>query len=53
MQRDMNGINSDCPIPGGVQGQLGQGLDQPGIVEGGFELGIFKIPSNPYHSGIL
>lgn len=24
----------DCPIPGGVQGQAGEGLGQTGVVEG-------------------
>lgn len=35
------------PIPGSVQGQVGQGFEQPHCVEG-----IFKAPSNPNHSTI-
>ena len=47
-----------CPIPGSAQGQLGWGLEQPGLVEGvlpmagGLET-ILKVPSNPNHSVIL
>uniref|UniRef100_A0A8C3KKU6 IF rod domain-containing protein n=1 Tax=Calidris pygmaea TaxID=425635 RepID=A0A8C3KKU6_9CHAR len=48
-----------CPIPGGVQGQVGGGLEQPGLVGGGAAQGrrwnwmIFKVPSNPNCSMIL
>ena len=48
-----------CPwIPGSVQGQAGQGLEQPGIVEGvpahdwGWNWMFFNIPSHPNHSVI-
>lgn len=52
MQRDMNVINCGYHIPGGVQGQLGQGLEQPGIVEGvpahgrGWNWRFFNVPFN-------
>ena len=48
-----------CPIPGGVQGQVGWGTGQPGLVngevggpaqQGGWSLMILEIPSNPGHS---
>jgi len=53
-----------CPIPGGVQGQVGWGPGQPGLVlsvaVGGPACGwgvvflmIFEVPSNPMHSEIL
>ena len=57
-----------CPIPGGVQGQVGWGPGQPGLVlnmevggpacggggEGsGWSLMILEVPSNPGHSVIL
>ena len=53
-----------CPIPGGVQGQVGWGPGQPGLVLNG-EVGgpacggedwrfmILEVPSNPGHSVIL
>uniref|UniRef100_A0A8C3PL16 Clusterin N-terminal domain-containing protein n=1 Tax=Calidris pygmaea TaxID=425635 RepID=A0A8C3PL16_9CHAR len=48
-----------CPIPGGVEGQVGGGLEQPGVVGGvpaqgrGWHWGGFKVPSHPNHSVIL
>ena len=46
-----------CPIPGSVQGQVGRGLEQPGLVEGvpacGLELDDVKVPSKPNHSRFL
>jgi len=27
-------ISCGCPLPGSVQGQVGQGFEQPGLVEG-------------------
>lgn len=43
-----------CPIPGSVQNQVGQGLEQPGLVEGVPGVGmIFQVPSNPNHPVIL
>ena len=55
----------DAPsIPGGVQGQVGWGPGQPGLVlnvevggpacgREGWSLMIFDVPSNPSHSMIL
>ena len=54
-----------CPIPGGVQGQVGWGHGHPGLVldmevggpaccRGGvWSLMILEVPSNPGHSMIL
>ena len=49
-----------CPLPGSVQGPVGQGFEQPGLVEGVPARGrgdwnwmIFKVSSNPNHSVIL
>jgi len=51
-----------CPVPGGVQGQVGWGPGQPGLVngevggpawQGGWRLMILEVPSNPGHSVIL
>ena len=48
-----------CPIPGGVQGQVGRGLEQPGLVGGvpaqgrGWHWVAFKALSNPNPSVIL
>ena len=56
-----------CPerlwIPGGVQGQVGWGPGQPGLVNGevggparqggGWRFMILEVPSNPGHSVIL
>lgn len=43
-----------CSITGSVQGHVGQGLEQPGTVEGvhgrGLNEMIFRIPSNQTHS---
>ncbi|KAF4793440.1 hypothetical protein TURU_111049 [Turdus rufiventris] len=33
-----------CPTPGNVRGQAGQGLQQPGLEEGGLDWMIFKAP---------
>ena len=53
----------DAPfIPGGVQGQVGWGPGQPGLVngevggpawQGGWRFMILEVPSNPGHSVIL
>ena len=54
----------DAPsIPGGVQGQVGWGPGQPGLVldvevvalheAGGWSFMILGVPSNPSHSVIL
>ena len=55
----------DAPsIPGGVQGQVGWGPGQPGLVlhvevsgpaygVGGWSFVIFDVPSNPSHSVIV
>ena len=46
-------------IPGSVQGQVGQGSEQPGTVEGapahgrGWSNRTFKVPSNPNQSRTL
>ena len=49
-------------IPGGVQGQVGWGPGQPGLVngevggpawQGGWRFMILEVPSNPGHSVIL
>ena len=51
-------------IPGGIQGQVGWGPGQPGLLlnvevgdpaysAGGWRFMIFKVPSNPSHSVIL
>lgn len=39
------------PIPGSVQDQIGQSLEQPDTVKG-VELDVFLTPSNPNHSTI-
>jgi len=38
-----------CPIPGGVQGQVGWGPGQPELIPmaGDWNWKVFKIPSNP------
>lgn len=40
-------------IPGSVKGRVGWGFVQPGLMEGGLELMIFKVVSNLNHSIIL
>ncbi len=54
-----------CPIPRGVQGQVGWGPGQPGLVLDmevggpacgggrGWRLMVLEVPSNPSHSMIL
>jgi len=51
-----------CPVPGGVQGQVGWGPGQPGLVnvevggpaqQGGWRFMILGVPSGPDHSVIL
>ena len=51
-----------CPVPGGVQGQVGWGPGQPGLVngevggparQGGWRFMILEVPSNPGHSVTL
>ena len=51
-----------CPVPGGVQGQVGWGLGQPGLVngevggpgrQGGWRFMILEVPSISGHSMIL
>ena len=48
-----------CPIPGGIQGQVGWGFGQPDLLggspahEGGWNQMTFKDPSNPKYSMIL
>jgi len=53
-----------CPIPGGVKDQVGWGPGQPGLGSdlkvggpacgrGGWNLMMFRVPSNPSHSMIL
>ena len=51
-----------CPVPGGVQGQVGWGPGQAGLVngeagdpaqQGGWRFMIPEVPSNPGHSVIL
>jgi len=42
-----------CSLPGSVQGQAGQDLEQPGLVEGGWNQVNFKVPSNPNHSILM
>jgi len=51
-----------CPIPGGVQGQVGWGPGQSSLVNGeaggpacggGWSFMILEVPSNPGHSVIL
>ena len=51
-----------CPVPGGVQGQVGWGPWQLGLVngeiggpawQGGWRFMILEVPSNPGHSVIL
>jgi len=52
-----------CPVPGGVEGQVGWGPGQPGLVlnvevggtaqQGGWRFMILEVPSNPGHSVIL
>ena len=51
-----------CPVPGGVQGQVGWGPGQPGLVngevgaparQGGWRLMTLEVPSNPGHSVFL
>ena len=51
-----------CPVPGGVQGQVGWGPGQPGLVngevggparQGGWRFMILEVPSTPGHSVIL
>ena len=50
-----------CPFPGGVQGQVGWGPGQPGVVlnveaggsaygRGDWSFMILEVPSNPGHS---
>ena len=47
-------------LPGSAQGQVGGSFEQPGLVEGvpahgraGWNLVIFKVPSNPEHSVMI
>ena len=51
-----------CPVPGGVQGQVGWGPGQPGLAngevdgpaqQGGWRFMILEVPSNSDHSVIL
>jgi len=49
--------NCGCPFLGSVQGQVGLGFEQPGLVKcvpaHGREVGTrwsIRVPSNPYHS---
>ena len=51
-----------CPVLGGVQGQIGWGPGQPGLVngevggpaqQGGWRFMILEVPSNPGRSVIL
>ena len=51
-----------CPIPGGVQGQVGWGPGQPSLAngeiggparQGGWRFMILEVPFNPCHSVIL
>ena len=51
-----------CPVPAGVQGQVGWSPGQPGLVngevgglaqQGGWRFMILEVPSNPGHSVIL
>jgi len=51
-----------CPVSGGVQGQVGCGPGQPGLVngevsgpawQGGWRFMTLEVPSNPGHSVIL
>lgn len=50
-----------CPSPGGVQSQVGRGLEQPGVLQvegvpahgGCWNEMVFKVPSNPNHFVIL
>ena len=51
-----------CPIPGGVQGQVGWGPWKPGLVNGavdgpawqvGWRFMILEVPFNPGYSMIL
>ena len=47
-----------CPIPGSVPGQVGWGLEHPGLVESVPAAGdgswmLFQILSNPNHSVVL
>lgn len=52
LQRD-----SRCPVPGNIQGQVGQGSEQPGLAGGVPEhhrtRWHLKVPSNPSYSMIL
>jgi len=41
-----------CPLPGRVQGQVGRGSEQPGLVEGVPAPGRGVGTSNPTHSMI-
>ena len=54
----------ECPIPGGVQGQVGWGPGQHGLVlnvevggsvfgRGGWRFMILEVPFNPSHCMIL
>lgn len=48
-----------CLVPGSVPGPVGWGLEQRALVEGvpchgeGWKSMVFKVPSDPGHSGIL
>ena len=49
-----------CPLPGSVQGQVGRGIEQPGLEKevpahgrGGWKQMIFKVPFNLNNSMIL
>ena len=51
-----------CPIPGGVQGQVGWGPGQPGLVtgevggparQGGWRFMILEVSSNPFCDSVI
>ena len=55
-------LHCGCPVPGGVQSQVGWGPGQPGLVnrevggpiwQGGLRFMILDVPSNSGHSVIL
>lgn len=50
--KDLQTVKCGFLIPGNVQGHLGWGLEQPGLVKGWNQV-VFKIPFNPNNSMIL
>jgi len=53
-------VSCGCPLTGSVQGQVGQGFEQPDLVEsilahgsGGWNQMVFKVPLNTNHPMIL